>query len=85
MPASDTPRPALWPLLRILGIEALSEAIVIATIVMNWLFPPPGTTGGELGGILILGLLTLGLLWFDWRLMRRFVASIQLQISQAPT
>ncbi len=83
-PASDTPRPALWPLLRFLGIEALSEAIVIATILMNWLLPPPGTTGGELIGILILGLLTLGLLWFDWRLMRRFVASVQLQISQAP-
>jgi hypothetical protein len=79
-----TPRPTLWPLLRILGIEAFSEAVVIATIVLNWVLPPPGTTGGELIGILILGLLTLGLLWFDWRLMRRFVASVQLQIAQAP-
>ncbi|HEY7127806.1 MAG TPA: hypothetical protein VH590_20620 [Ktedonobacterales bacterium] len=77
------PRP-LWPLLRLLGIEALSEAIVIATIVLNWIAPPPGTSGGELGGILILGLLTLGLLWFDWRLLRRFVASVQIQLAQAP-
>jgi hypothetical protein len=81
---SETPRRPLWPLLRLLGIEAFSEAIVIATIVLNWLNPPPSTTSGELIGILILGLLTLSLLWFDWRLMRRFVASVQLQITHAP-
>jgi hypothetical protein len=83
--ASEAPRPSLGPMLRLLGIEAFSEAVVIASIVLNWLTPPPETTGGELFGILILGLLTLSLLWFDWRLMRRLVASIQLQIAQAPS
>ena len=68
--------------MRLLGIEALSEAIVIAAVALNWFLPPPGTSGGELLALLILGLLALGLLWFDWRLMRRFVAAVQAELAR---
>src|SRR5579885_1649040 len=34
-------RPPLGPRLRLLGIEALSEAIVIAAIALNWFLPAP--------------------------------------------
>jgi hypothetical protein len=68
-----------WSLarLRLLGIEALTEIMVIATIALNWFRPAPNTTMGEQLALLVLGLLALGLLWFDWRLVRRFVAAVQ--------
>ncbi len=75
-------RPPLGPLLRLLAIEALSEAIVIAAILLNWFLPAPATTDGEQLALLMLGLLALGLLWFDWRLMRRFVAAVQAELAR---
>lgn len=74
--------PTLLPLLRLLAIEALSEAIVIAAIALNWFLPATGTSSGEQLALLILGLLALGLLWFDWRLMRRFVAAVQAELAR---
>ena len=38
--------------------------------------PAPHTAMGEQLALLVLGLLALGLLWFDWRLTRRFVAAV---------
>jgi hypothetical protein len=76
------PRPALGPTLRLLGLEALSEAIVIAAIALNWFLPAPGTSEGEQTALLILGVLALGLLWFDWRLTRRFVAAMQAELAR---
>ncbi|HEY7348772.1 MAG TPA: hypothetical protein VH599_10695 [Ktedonobacterales bacterium] len=75
-------RPPLGPFLRLLAIEALSEAIVVAAIALNWFLPAPGASQGEQTALLILGLLTLGLLWFDWRLTRRFVAAIQTELAR---
>lgn len=72
----------LGPHLRLLGIEALSEAIVIAAIALNWFLPAPATSSGEQIALLILGVLALGLLWFDWRLMRRFVAAVQAELAR---
>ncbi len=74
--------PPLGPFLRLLALEALSEAIVIAAIVLNWLLPAPGTTSGEQLALLILGLIALGLLWFDWRLLRRLVAALQSELAR---
>ncbi|HLW02675.1 MAG TPA: hypothetical protein VKT82_28735 [Ktedonobacterales bacterium] len=80
---SPTPARSAWgPLLRLLAIEAASEAIVIAAIVLNWLLPAPGTSSGEQIALLILGLLALGLLFYDWRLLRRFVAAVQAEIAR---
>ncbi len=80
--ASQPARQPLRPRLRLLAIEALSEAIVIAAILLNWFLPAPGTSSGEQIALLILGLLALGLLWFDWRMMRRFVAAVQTQLAR---
>jgi hypothetical protein len=66
--------------LRLLGIEALTEAMVIATIALNWFRPASNTTMGEQLALLVVGLLALGLLWFDWRLVRRFVAAVQREL-----
>ncbi len=75
-PPTAPPHPALRPLLRLLAIEAASELIVVGTLLLNWFRPAPGTSDGEQLALLALGLLALGLLWFDWRLMRRFVAAV---------
>ena len=79
-PAADAPPRSLGAALRLLGIEVLTEAVVIATIALNWFLPAPNTTTGEQLALLVLGLLTLGLLWFDWRLLRRFVAAVQSEL-----
>jgi hypothetical protein len=80
---TPTPARSLWgPRLRLFAIEAISEAIIIAAIVLNWLLPAPGTSSGEQIALLILGLLALGLLWYDWRLLRRLVAAIQAEIAR---
>jgi hypothetical protein len=81
-PPQPSARPSLMPRLRLLGIEALSEAIVIAAIALNWFLPAPATSSGEQIALLILGLLALGLLWFDWRLTRRFVAAVHAEIAR---
>ncbi len=73
---------SLGPRLRLLAIEVTSEAIIIAAIVLNWLRPAPGTSSGEQIALLILGLLALGLLWYDWRLLRRLVAAVQIEIAR---
>ncbi|HEX6778800.1 MAG TPA: hypothetical protein VF099_11405, partial [Ktedonobacterales bacterium] len=52
----------------------------IATIALNWFRPASNTTMGEQLALLIVGLLALGLLWFDWRLLRRFVAAVQREL-----
>jgi hypothetical protein len=75
-------RPPLGPFVRLLALETLSEAIVIATILLNWFLPVPGTTGGEQLALLLLSLIALGLLWFDWRLLRRFVAAFQTELAR---
>jgi hypothetical protein len=80
--AQPPAHPPLGPLVRLLGIEALSEAIVIAAIALNWFLPAPNTTSGEQLALLILGVLALGLLWFDWRLNRRFVAAVRAEIAR---
>jgi len=74
----------LGPRLRVLGIEALSELIVIATILLNWFRPATSPTPmpGEQWALLVLGLLALGLIWFDWRLVRRFVAAVQRELTR---
>lgn len=77
---TDAPPPSLWATLRLFGIEALTEAMVIATIALNWFLPARGTTMGEQLALLVVGLLALGLLWFDWRLVRRFVAAVQREL-----
>lgn len=82
LPSGEPPRPALWLFLRQLAIEAASEALVIAAIALNFFLPAPATSQGEQLALLVLGLLALGLLWFDWRLMRRFVAAIQDQLAR---
>jgi hypothetical protein len=79
-PAADAPPPSLVATLRLLGIEALTEGMVIATIALNWFRPAPNTTMGEQLALLAVGLLALGLLWFDWRLVRRFVAAVQREL-----
>jgi hypothetical protein len=79
---SPQARPSLGPRLRLLGMEALSEAIVIAAIALNWFLPAPNTSSGEQTALLILGVLALGLLWFDWRLTRRFVAAVQAELAR---
>jgi hypothetical protein len=85
---SETPAPAeqarstLGPRLRLLAIEALSEALVIGAIALNWFLPAPKTSSGEQLALLVLGLLALGLLWFDWRVTRRFVAAVQAQLAR---
>ena len=78
-PASGQ-RYRLGAALRLLGIEALTEAMVIATIALNWFRPAANTTMGEQLALLVVGLLALGLLWFDWRLVRRFVAAVQREL-----
>lgn len=75
-------RPPLGPRLRLFGIEALSEAIVIVAVALNWFLPAPNTSSGEQAALLILGVLALGLLWFDWRLTRRFVAAVQAELAR---
>lgn len=79
-PPTDAQPGSLGAALRLFGIEALTEAMVIATIALNWFRPAPQTTVGEQAALLVLGLLALGLLWFDWRLMRRFVAAVQREL-----
>jgi hypothetical protein len=80
---AQTPRPSLWPTLRVLGIEAVSELMVLAAILLNWFRPPtPAPTSGEQVALLALGLLALGLVWFDWRLMRRFVAAVHREVAR---
>lgn len=80
---SEAPHPALWPTLRVLGIEALSELIILGAILLNWFRPPtPAPTTGEQLALLALGLLALGLVWFDWRLVRRFVAAVQREVAR---
>jgi hypothetical protein len=81
-PPPPTTRPAVGPMLRLLALEALSETIVVAAIGLNWFLPAPGTSSGEQIALLILGLLALGLLWFDWRLTRRFVAAVQAELAR---
>jgi hypothetical protein len=76
-PTADAPPRTLGATLRLFGIEALTEIMVIATIALNWFRPAPNTTLGEQLALLVVGLLALGLLWFDWRLLRRFVAAVQ--------
>ena len=80
--APTAARPAWWPRLRLLAIEGISEAMLIAAMVLNWLLPAPATSSGEQIALLILGLLALGLLWYDWRLLRRLVAAIQAEIAR---
>ena len=82
--ADEAPRSALWLFWRQLGIEAVSEALVIAAIALNWFLPAPATSPGEQVALLVLGLLALGLLWFDWRLLRRFVGAVQDQLAHLP-
>ena len=84
-PAADAPPRSLGATLRLLGIEALTEIMVIATIALNWLRPAPNTTMGEQLALLVLGLLALGLLWFDWRLLRRFVTAVQRELIRLST
>lgn len=79
-PAADAPPRSLGATLRLFGIEGLTEIMVIATIALNWFRPAPNTTMGEQLALLVLGLLALGLLWFDWRLLRRFVAAVQREL-----
>jgi hypothetical protein len=79
-PAADAPHSSPGATLRLLGIEALTEAMVIATIALNWFRPASNTTMGEQLALLAVGLLALGLLWFDWRLVRRFVAAVQREL-----
>ena len=79
-PATDAPRRAVIATIRLFGIEALTEAMVIATIALNWFRPASNTTMGEQLALLVVGLLALGLLWFDWRLVRRFVAAVQREL-----
>ncbi len=81
-PAPEEARPSLVAFLRLLAIEGLSEAVVIAAIALNWFRPAPGTPEGEQLGLLVLGLLALGLLWFDWRLVRRFVGAVQAELTR---
>ena len=81
-PAPQQAHPPLGPLFRLLGLEVLSEGIVIAAIALNWLAPAPNTSGGEQTALLILGVLALGLLWFDWRLLRRLVAAVQAELAR---
>ena len=78
---------SLGPLarLRLFGLEALTEIMVIATIALNWFRPAPNTTMGEQLALLVLGLLALGLLWFDWRLLRRFVTAVQRELIRLST
>ena len=80
--ATATARPSWGPRVRLFAIEAFSEAVIIAAMVLNWLSPAPGTSSGEQIALLILGLLTLGLLFYDWRLLRRLVAAIQAEIAR---
>lgn len=84
-PAADAPPRSLSATLRLLGIEALTEIMVIATIALNWFRPAPNTTMGEQLALLVLGLLALGLLWFDWRLLRRFVTAVQRELIRLST
>src|SRR5579859_5294373 len=79
--AERQPAP-VGPFLRLLAIDGLSEALVIAAIALNWFRPAPGTPDGEQLALLALGLLALGLLWFDWRLLRRFVAAVQAELAR---
>jgi hypothetical protein len=81
-PTDEAPPPALPLLLRRLAIEAFSEALLIAAIALNWFLPASDASGGEQPALLVLGILALALLWFDWRLVRRFVAAVQNQLAR---
>ncbi len=81
-PANEAPPPALPLLLRRLAIEAFSEVLLIAAIALNWFRPASDASGGEQPALLVLGILALALLWFDWRLVRRLVAAVQAQLAR---
>jgi hypothetical protein len=80
--ADEAPPQALPLLLRRLAIEAFSEALLVAAIALNWFLPASDASGGEQPALLVLGMLALGLLWFDWRLVRRLVAAVQAQLAR---